>query len=348
MLTLRNMANTQPGLGENTRLLPNSRAPGRDSQGSGTSGSDNVTSHAPNMASHSHNNMASHSSSNTATTSNGSAGGDSYEELFKDSVPCPSCRGLGRVPKELENQLVALIPMKDGRLKPRRTILYVAIAVSLCVVTGGLLIFFLMPRDIVISSNRPFLQPKHIDINSTSRFANFTVTNHYNVSNNNFYPVKISGVYMKSLYSNAIIAQAWAYKKDPLEISARSEEELSVPIDFVLSGEHGSLVSHCISNWSWIHNLPILFEVTTNYTYMGHSEQATLTTFQTVSCHPEPPPKPSTIRPPSTTPTSTPATSTSTKPSTSTAPKSTPESPSTQVPPSLSHSHADDRPTTVR
>ncbi|RUS79547.1 hypothetical protein EGW08_012677 [Elysia chlorotica] len=221
-----------------------------------------------------------------------------YEELFKDSVPCPSCRGLGRVPKELENQLVALIPMKDGRLKPRRTILYVAIAVGLCIVTAGLLIFFLMPRDITISSNRPFLQPKHIDINVTAKFANFTVINKYNVSNNNFYSVKISGVAMKSLYSNAVIAQSFAYKEHPLEISARSEDELLVPMDFILSGEHGSLVTHCMSNWSWIHNLPILFEVTANYTYMGHSEQATLTTFQTVSCHPQPDPAPSTLKPP--------------------------------------------------
>ncbi|GFN73758.1 transmembrane protein 106b [Plakobranchus ocellatus] len=154
-----------------------------------------------------------------------------------------------------------------------------------------------MPRDITISSNRPFLQPKHIDINVTAKFANFTVINRYNVSNNNFYSVKISGVSMKSLYSNAVIAQSFAYKEHPLEISARSEDELLVPMDFILSGEHGSLVSHCMSNWSWIHNLPILFEVTANYTYMGHSEQATLTTFQTVSCHPQPQPTPSTVKP---------------------------------------------------
>ena len=66
--------------------------------------------------------------------------------------------------------------------------------------------------------------------------------NRYNVSNNNFYSVKISGVAMKSLYSNAVIAQSSAYKKHPLEISARSEDELLVPMDFILSGEHGSLV----------------------------------------------------------------------------------------------------------
>ncbi|CAG5122862.1 unnamed protein product [Candidula unifasciata] len=249
------------------------------------------------------------SQNGSSSSASNSAVNDSYEELFKDSVPCPSCRGLGRVPKELENQLVALIPMKDGRLKPRRTVLYVIIAVTLCVLIGGLLIFFLMPRDITISSNRPFLQPRSIDINVTAKYANFNVTNLYNVSNSNFFPVKITGVLMKSLYGNAVIAQSWAYKTNPLEIPARSERELFVPMNFELKGEHGSLVSHCVSSWSWIHNLPILFEVTANYTYMGHLEQATLTTFQIVSCYPEP--MPSTLAPVTTLkPTTVPSTTT--------------------------------------
>lgn len=210
-----------------------------------------------------------------------------YEELFKDSAPCPSCRGLGRVPKELENQLVALIPLKDDRLKPRRTILSVSIAVSLCAITAGLLIFFLMPRNIVLSSNRPLLEPTFIKVNDTppDYFANFTVVNHYNVSNNNFYPVKISGVLMKGLYGKFNLAEGQAYKDEPLSISARSSGELSIPINFILKDDFKDLAFHCSNPWTWIHNLPILFELTTNYTYMGHSEQATLTTFQTVSCY---------------------------------------------------------------
>jgi len=258
-------------------------------------------------------------SSGSSSTVNNS--GEVYEELFKDSVPCPSCRGLGRVPKELENQLVALIPLKDDRLKPRRTILFVGIAVSLCAITAGLLIFFLMPRDIILSSNRPLLQPTYIFVNATppNYFANFTVVNHYNVSNNNFYPVKISGVKMKSLYSDAVIATTEAYKNEPLSIPARSEGELSIPIDFILQDDHKDLAQHCTSHWTWIHNLPILFEVTANYTYMGHSEQAALTTFQMVSCFP--PPKPTTTPAPTTTtlPTTTTTTITTTLPPTTPA-----------------------------
>ncbi|KAK2522313.1 Tmem106a [Columba livia] len=36
-------------------------------------------------------------------------------------VNCPTCQGTGRIPREQERQLVALIPYGDQRLKPRRT-----------------------------------------------------------------------------------------------------------------------------------------------------------------------------------------------------------------------------------
>lgn len=47
--------------------------------------------------------------------------GSGYTELIGGSVPCPSCSGSGFIPKELESTLVALIPLNDERLKPKRT-----------------------------------------------------------------------------------------------------------------------------------------------------------------------------------------------------------------------------------
>ena len=34
--------------------------------------------------------------------------------------PCPTCKGSGKVDREQENQLIALIPLSDRRLKPKR------------------------------------------------------------------------------------------------------------------------------------------------------------------------------------------------------------------------------------
>uniref|UniRef100_A0A8C9CAX1 Transmembrane protein 106A-like n=1 Tax=Phocoena sinus TaxID=42100 RepID=A0A8C9CAX1_PHOSS len=65
-------------------------------------------------------------------------------------VTCPTCRGSGEVPRELEKQLVALIPYGDQRLKPRHTKLSVFLAVLLCLVTSSLIVFFLFPRTIAV------------------------------------------------------------------------------------------------------------------------------------------------------------------------------------------------------
>ncbi|XP_048466712.1 transmembrane protein 106B isoform X2 [Rhincodon typus] len=69
----------------------------------------------------------------------------------RDSVTCPTCQGTGRIPRDQENQLVALIPYSDQRLRPRRTKLYVTSSVVLCLLLSGLAVFFLFPRSIDVS-----------------------------------------------------------------------------------------------------------------------------------------------------------------------------------------------------
>ncbi|KAG8545935.1 hypothetical protein GDO81_020097 [Engystomops pustulosus] len=66
----------------------------------------------------------------------------------KDSVTCATCQGTGRIPRGRENQLVALIPYSDQRLRPRRTKLYVTASVIVCLLLSGLAVFFLFPRSV--------------------------------------------------------------------------------------------------------------------------------------------------------------------------------------------------------
>ncbi|MRB67742.1 DUF1356 domain-containing protein, partial [Bacillus thuringiensis] len=53
---------------------------------------------------------------------------------------------------------VALIPLNDERLKRSRTKLYVILAVGICLVIGGLLLFFLYPQFFWWNDAVPFLQ----------------------------------------------------------------------------------------------------------------------------------------------------------------------------------------------
>jgi len=56
------------------------------------------------------------------------------------------------------------------------SVLYVAIAVALCLITGALLLFFLFPRTANISSSQPTLHPTNIYLNVSAKLLFMTVT----------------------------------------------------------------------------------------------------------------------------------------------------------------------------
>uniref|UniRef100_A0A1I8BPE8 SEA domain-containing protein n=1 Tax=Meloidogyne hapla TaxID=6305 RepID=A0A1I8BPE8_MELHA len=119
-----------------------------------------------------------------------------YTELHGGSVPCPSCKGSGLIPKELESTLVALIPVNDERLKPKRTCLIVSFWVSLCFVVGSALIFLLMPRTVTLSTNRGPIEIVHVtgrDANHSS-FIDFHFMNQINVTSGNYIPVDLVNI----------------------------------------------------------------------------------------------------------------------------------------------------------
>ncbi|TNN37576.1 Transmembrane protein 106B [Liparis tanakae] len=68
----------------------------------------------------------------------------------RDSITCPTCQGTGRIPSGQVNELVALIPYSDQRLRPQRTKLYVVLSVVLCLLASSLVAFFLFPRSVVV------------------------------------------------------------------------------------------------------------------------------------------------------------------------------------------------------
>merc|ERR1712170_66733 len=80
----------------------------------------------------------------------------SYEEFGGDHdyTNCPTCQGTGRVPRTQQQELVALIPYDDDRLKPKRTALWVTLgvvtAVLACGLVAGSLVYILVPRTVVV------------------------------------------------------------------------------------------------------------------------------------------------------------------------------------------------------
>ncbi|XP_066423801.1 transmembrane protein 106C isoform X2 [Molothrus aeneus] len=75
------------------------------------------------------------------------------EFMGQDSATCPTCQGTGCIPTEQVNELVALIPYGDQRLRPQRTKLYVLLSVLLCLLLSGLGVFFLFPHSVLVDDD---------------------------------------------------------------------------------------------------------------------------------------------------------------------------------------------------
>ncbi|XP_054080335.1 transmembrane protein 106A isoform X2 [Rissa tridactyla] len=120
-------------------------------------------------------------------------------------INCPTCRGTGRIPGEQEKELVALIPYGDQRLKPRRTKLYVCLAVTICLLTTSLSIFFLFPRSIAVLPAGLTGSSIGFDANTTSMYLN--MTNVLNITNNNFYVVTVVQLDMEVLHQSLVVGK---------------------------------------------------------------------------------------------------------------------------------------------
>ncbi|CDW57177.1 transmembrane protein 106B [Trichuris trichiura] len=186
-----------------------------------------------------------------------------YEELMGGSVPCPSCNGTGRIPKEQEKQLVALIPLTDKRLKPRRTTLWVFVAVLVSLAIWALCMFFLVPRSIVLVSDEQPIVPYYTYINESVpvKFLNITNYNYLTIS-----VVNASMVSILVLDSRRVVGQV----TNLTEVAVPLRSSRTIAFNTTITFDTALLV------------------VTVTSHYLGHSEQTSISTNQRLYCSSDP------------------------------------------------------------
>lgn len=221
-------------------------------------------------------------SSPPRSSSNPGHAGESYEEFFQGTVPCPTCRGLGRISKDQENSMVALIPLSDKRLKPRRTTLYVGIAILMCLFIGAMLMFFLLPRSVSLSSSREKLNPIHTVVDKEKQYVFLTIRNAYNISNNNYFAVTISDLSVTVLFDTKVMGEAENTTK--LTVPMRTYRTHYIELNVTFSGDEGYIAFYCSDTSKFGHTLLMPFDSVVKTNYLGHTEEVTLTTYQHVKC----------------------------------------------------------------
>ncbi|KAM9308811.1 transmembrane protein 106B [Gastrophryne carolinensis] len=198
----------------------------------------------------------------------------------KDSVTCATCQGTGRIPRGRENQLVALIPYSDQRLRPRRTKLYVIISVIVCLLLCGLAVFFLFPRSIDIQ----YVGVKSVvvtyDVSGPTVYMN--VTNTLNITNNNFYPVELENITGQVQYYKTVIGKSRL--NNGTTIAPLDTKQIDYTVPTKIGKEFDYMYTYCTLPSIKVHNIVLNMQVTVTISYLGHPEQLSQEVYQYVDC----------------------------------------------------------------
>lgn len=199
---------------------------------------------------------------------------------MEDSAPsdtCPTCRGTGRIPRGQEDQLVAVIPCNDKRLKPSRTKLYVCISTAVCLLISCLVLFFLFPRSVTVTPVA--LQSCTVFFNKEKQNVEMIITNVFNISNGNFVPVQVMGLTLKGLIQQTVVGNT-SVKNASL---VNSQSQKSYQTVTTLTIKDPSLYGYCTTDFR-IHTIFVELQMTLNISYLSHTEQLSLDTYEYIDC----------------------------------------------------------------
>ncbi|XP_070707992.1 transmembrane protein 106A [Pempheris klunzingeri] len=189
---------------------------------------------------------------------------------------CPTCRGTGRIPRGHQDQLVAVIPCNDVRLRPRRTKLYVCVSMALCLFLCCLILFFLFPRSVTLTP----VSVLSVMVYFTPNTVEMEVTNLINITNENFVPVHVAEFNIQGLISASVVGKTKI--TNLTAIQSRSEKSYIIQIGLPITDK--GLNSYCKSSTIKIHTLFLELQMTLNISYLSHTEQVSLDTFEYIDC----------------------------------------------------------------
>jgi len=196
---------------------------------------------------------------------------------------CPTCDGHGKVPKEKERNLLALIPADDDRLKPSRTKTYVLAAIVVSLFIAGLSIFFIYPRsfDFFVPFPKPELEPTQIYINTTERVVQFTIRNRWILENNNWYYITLNSLNVRA-YLNKLVSET--VNQTAVMVAAKGSAVVYQSIGVTFKDDLEYLVKFCNDPRAWVHTIYMRFQATAQVSVMGYSFTKIVESYQRVSC----------------------------------------------------------------
>ncbi|NXU78673.1 T106C protein, partial [Oreotrochilus melanogaster] len=104
---------------------------------------------------------------------------------------------------EQVNELVALIPYTDQRLRPQRTKLYVLLSILLCLLVSALVVFFLFPHSVLVEDAG--IKVVQVWFDKKNSVVILSITASLRIKNSNFYSVAVPSLASRVQYMNTVV-----------------------------------------------------------------------------------------------------------------------------------------------
>ncbi|KAJ7416826.1 transmembrane protein 106C [Pitangus sulphuratus] len=198
----------------------------------------------------------------------------------QDSITCPTCQGTGCIPTEQVNELVALIPYSDQRLRPQRTKLYVLLSVLLCLLVCGLVVFFLFPHSVLVEDEGIKVVQVWFDHKNSVVLLAITAT--LRIRNSNFYSVAVASLSSQVQYMNTVVGTQQVTNVS--SILPLSDKLVNFTVKAELGGPFSYVYFFCTYPKVKVHNVVIFMRTSVKFSYVGHTSQSSVERYRYVDC----------------------------------------------------------------
>lgn len=198
----------------------------------------------------------------------------------RDSITCLTCQGTGYIPTEQVNELVALIPHSDQRLRPQRTKQYVFLSVLLCLLAFGLVAFFLFPHSVLVDDDG--IRVMKVTLNNHDSLVILAIKATLKIRNSNFYSVAVTSLSSQVQYMNTVVGSH--VTSNTSLIPPRSERLVNFTVQAEMGGPFSYVYFFCTVPEIQVHNIVIFMRTTVKISYIGHMTESSLETHHYVDC----------------------------------------------------------------
>ncbi|KAJ0066472.1 hypothetical protein NL108_013499, partial [Boleophthalmus pectinirostris] len=153
-----------------------------------------------------------------------------------------------------ENQLVALIPYSDQRLRPSRTKLYVTLSVALCLLLSGLAVFFLFPRPIDVSYVG--IKSAYVSYDQDKRIVFLNITSTLNITNNNYYAIYMTNITAEVQFYKTVIGKAKI--NNSTLIIPLDERQVDYTVPTIIADDMSYMFAYCTMPTIRVHNIGVM------------------------------------------------------------------------------------------